>query len=212
MLDLHYSDSWGDPTHQSKPAAWSSLTGTALISQAASYTTSVLTSLKNQGTTPVIVEVGNEILNGMLWPDFQISPTSTSNWSNFASLYNSLYSAVKGVDNSIQVMLHLNNYNQASLYFANANTYGVNYDIMGFSYYSGWTGTDLNGYLTSMDSLVTSYNKPIMVAETAYQFTSTNSDAVPNWWDSSYLTSGYPATVAGQYSLHSTTDVDSKKH
>lgn len=203
FLDIHYSDNWGDPTHQSKPAAWSGLTGTSLINQATSYTTSVLNELKNQGTTPIIVEVGNEITYGMLWNDFKIDPNSTTNWSNFASLFNSLYNAVKGVDNTIKVMLHLNNHDKAIAYFSKANTYGINYDIMGFSYYSGWTGTDLNSWLTTMNTLVASYGKPIMIAETAYQFTSTDSDMVPNWWNSSYLTPGYPATTAGQLSYMS---------
>lgn len=198
FLDLHYSDVWADPGYQSKPASWSTLTGSSLISQAASYTTDVLTQLKNQGTSPVIVETGNEITNGMLWPDFKINPTSATNWANFASLYNALYAAVKGVDPTIQVMLHLSNYSNAATYFAYAKSNAINYDIMGFSYYSGWTGTNLNDFLTSMNSLVAIYNKPVMIAETAYQFTTVNSDLVTNWFDNTSLTPGYAATMAGQ--------------
>lgn len=198
FLDLHYSDVWGDPGHQNKPASWSTLTGSSLISQAAAYTTDILTQLKNQGTSPVIVETGNEITNGMLWPDFQISPTAPANWANFASLYNALYTAVKGVDPTIQVMLHLSNYTNAATYFAYAKSNNINYDIMGFSYYSGWTGTDLNDFLTNMNSLVATYNKPVMIAETAYQFTTVNSDLVTNWFDNTSLTPGYTATMAGQ--------------
>ena len=37
-----------------------------------------------------------------------------------------------------------------------------------------------------------------MIAETAYQFTTVNSDLVTNWFDNTYLTSGYAATQAGQ--------------
>ena len=68
----------------------------------------------------------------MLWPDFQISLTGSSNWASFASLYNTLYAAVKGVVPTIQVMLHLSNYTNAATYFAFAKSNGINYDSMGF--------------------------------------------------------------------------------
>lgn len=106
-LDIFYSDYWADYGYQTKPASWDSLPAAALQAAAVNYTTAVLTELQNQGTTPVIVETGNEINNGMLWPEFRVSPSSSSNWSNFAGLYNSLYSAVKAVNASIKVMLHI---------------------------------------------------------------------------------------------------------
>ena len=196
-LDIFYSDYWADPGGQPKPAAWASLSSAALKDTAAAYTTNVLTQLKNQGTTPVIVEVGNEINNGMLWPTYQVSPTSTTNWTNFASFYNSLYSAVKAVDASIEVMLHTAG--MEFNFFAKANTYGINYDIIGLSWYPGWHGNSFSDLLNGMNYLTGLYNKPVMIAETAYQFTSTNYDMVNNWFDTSYLLSGYAATIQGQY-------------
>jgi|SRR6218665_601822 len=196
-LDIFYSDYWADPGGQSKPAAWSSLSASALKDTAAAYTTNVLMQLKNQGTTPLIVEVGNEINNGMLWPTYQVSPSSTTNWTNFATFYNALYSAVKGVDASIKIMMHT-----AGLeydFFAKANTYGINYDIIGLSWYPGWHGSSFSTLLSGMNYLVGLYNKQIMIAETAYQFGSANADLVANWFDASYLISGYPATQQGQY-------------
>jgi arabinogalactan endo-1,4-beta-galactosidase len=46
MLDLHYSDVWADPGHQSKPAAWAGLTFTNLVTTVHDYTVTVMNALK----------------------------------------------------------------------------------------------------------------------------------------------------------------------
>jgi len=66
-IDLHYADSWADPQNQPKPYAWSSLTFPELQQAVYDYTYGLTASLVDQGTTPTIVALGNEITNGMLW-------------------------------------------------------------------------------------------------------------------------------------------------
>ena len=83
LLDFHYSDTWADPSHQTKPAAWNNLAFLVLKDSVYAYTKRVITALKNQNTIPDMVQVGNEITNGMLWPDGKIS---SSGWANFATL------------------------------------------------------------------------------------------------------------------------------
>jgi arabinogalactan endo-1,4-beta-galactosidase len=72
VLNLHYSDTWADPGHQTKPAAWQSLSSDALVSQVKSYTTSVVNAFYEAGVTVTLVGIGNEIRAGMLWPDGEV--------------------------------------------------------------------------------------------------------------------------------------------
>ncbi len=70
LIDFHYSDYFADPEHQSKPKAWLGLSVAQLETEIAKHTTKVLTEIKNQtGVVPEWVQVGNEINDGMLWPE-----------------------------------------------------------------------------------------------------------------------------------------------
>lgn len=73
VLNLHYSDTWADPGHQTKPAAWSSLSFDALVAEVKSYTTSVVNAFYSAGVTVTLVGIGNEIRAGMLWPDGEVN-------------------------------------------------------------------------------------------------------------------------------------------
>src|SRR5699024_4345344 len=112
MLDFHYSDSWADPGQQTKPAAWTSLDFLDLKQTLYDYTFSVLDTLKDLGITPEWVQVGNETNDGMLWEDGRAS----NNMKNFAALITSGYNAVKAVDSSIKVIVHLSNGYDNSMY------------------------------------------------------------------------------------------------
>ncbi|MGH3389966.1 MAG: glycosyl hydrolase 53 family protein, partial [Actinomadura sp.] len=101
LIDFHYSDSWADPGKQNKPAAWASLDLAGLEQAVYDHTFDVLSGLKAQGTTADMVQIGNEINGGMLWPDGHID-----NWDNLAALLTSGAHAVKDVSKSTRVMLH----------------------------------------------------------------------------------------------------------
>jgi beta-galactosidase len=102
LLNFHYSDYWADPGKQFKPAAWKDLSFEQLKKAVYDYTKDVIQQLKNQGTTPDMVQVGNEINHGMLWPDGNIS-----NPDGLAQLINAGTAAVKSVDPSITMLLHV---------------------------------------------------------------------------------------------------------
>jgi beta-galactosidase len=69
LLDFHYSDYWADPGKQYKPMAWRNLSFVDLKKALFDYTKKVIQELKDQGTTPDMVQVGNEINHGMVWPE-----------------------------------------------------------------------------------------------------------------------------------------------
>lgn len=102
LLDFHYSDTWADPGKQFKPSAWEGEDFTALKQSIYDFTTKVMTELKDQGTTPDMVQVGNEINHGMIWPDGAIN-----NLDTLAQFLYSGITAVKAVSPRTTIMLHI---------------------------------------------------------------------------------------------------------
>jgi arabinogalactan endo-1,4-beta-galactosidase len=166
MIDFHYSDTWADPGHQAKPAAWAAQDFTTLKNSLATHTTAVLNELKNNGVTPEWVQVGNETNDGMLWPDGRAS----TNMANFAQLVNAGYDAVKGVFPSAKVIVHVSNGYDNTLFrwlFDGLKNNGAKWDVIGMSLYpdpASWSTMDAN-CLNNMNDMVSRYNKEVMIVE-----------------------------------------------
>jgi arabinogalactan endo-1,4-beta-galactosidase len=171
LIDFHYSDTWADPGKQRTPAAWANDTFPQLLDHVYNHTVDVLTALKNAGVTPEWVQVGNEIPGGMLWPQ-----GSTSNWPQLAQLLNKGYDAVKSVDSSTKVIVHLdqgNNSKRFRTFFDNFKANGGKWDVIGMSYYPYWIHKD---YTQTIDDLgnnlidmAARYKKEVMVVEVGNQ-------------------------------------------
>ena len=162
LLDFHYSDYWADPGKQYKPAAWRNLSFPALKQALYDYTKMVMESLKAQGTLPDMVQVGNEINHGILWPEGNVG-----NIDQTAQLLCAGTAAVKDVDPTVQMMLHvaLGGQNDESVFFIdNMIARGVHFDVIGESYYPRWHGT-LSDLENNLNDLVRRYNKDIIVVE-----------------------------------------------
>lgn len=198
-LNIHYSDTWADPGNQTIPAAWQGLTLSVLADSVYNYTYRVMNSLKAKNSLPAIVQVGNETNSGMLWNMGKVGGTYESNWPNYAMLVKKGIDAIKAVDPSIKVMLHFAGTNGAQWYYNNLKTQGVNYDIMGLSYYYWWHNRTLGELQTDLNTLATTFDKDIFIAETAYPFSTAWNDYTNNVFGSTNaLLSGYDATPAGQ--------------
>ncbi|MEV0621603.1 arabinogalactan endo-1,4-beta-galactosidase [Nonomuraea sp. NPDC050404] len=198
LVDFHYSDTWADPGKQFKPAAWASLPFAQLRQALYDHTYDVLRALRDQGTTADMVQVGNELNGGLLWPD-----GSNSNWPNTAALLNAGYDAVKAVSGSTRVVLHLANGGDNGLYrwwFDNARSSGIRYDVIGLSYYSYWHGT-LDAFRTNINDVATRYGKPVVLVETAYPFTTADDDGWANIITAATPYPGYQATPQGQSAM-----------
>ncbi len=162
LLDFHYSDYWADPGKQFKPAAWEKLNPEELKQALYDFTKKVMQELKDQGTTPDMVQIGNEINHGIVWPE-----GSVSNIDYLAQLIKSGTAAVKSVDPKVVMMLHiaLGGQNDESVFFIdNMVARGVHFDVIGQSYYPKWHGTlaDLN---SNLNDLVRRYDKEVIVVE-----------------------------------------------
>ena len=167
MINFHYSDSWADPAKQFKPKAWEKHSFPELLDDVYNHTFDVISSLKKAGVTPEWVQVGNEIPGGMLWPD-----GSTDNWKQLGILLNKGYDAVKAVDKSIKVIVHLDegdNNAKFRTFFDNATAQNVKYDVIGLSYYPFWVKKDYTETIANLafnlNDMVTRYNKEVMVVE-----------------------------------------------
>jgi arabinogalactan endo-1,4-beta-galactosidase len=196
LLDLHYSDFWADPGKQIKPKAWANMSYSQLTTAVRTYSRDVVSQMTAAGAKPDIVQVGNEITNGMLQPT-----GSTSNWTQLGGLLKAGIAGVHEGGSGIEIALHLDRGGNNSAYrtwFDNARNQGVPYDIIAMSYYPYWHGT-MNQLRTNMNDVAARYGKDVMVVETAYAWTLADGDGRGNIFTSSHAQeSGYPATVAGQ--------------
>ena len=199
MLDFHYSDFWADPGHQAIPTAWENLSFDVLTDSVYQYSKRVIESFKEQNTLPQIVQIGNEIDNGFLWPE-----GSTSNWSHFTTLLNAGINGVKDAlseQDTVKIMIHIakgGDNNSSVWFFDNLENYNVDFDLIGQSFYPWWHG-NFDDLQYNLNDLADRYNKEIMVVETAYPWTL-------GWNDNTHniiglpeqLLDGYPASMIGQ--------------
>jgi arabinogalactan endo-1,4-beta-galactosidase len=169
LIDFHYSDTWADPGHQTKPSAWASLSFTDLMTTTYNYTLGALNTLKSNGITPVWVQVGNETSNGMLWPDGMAS----TNMKQFAWLVNCGYNATKAVFPSCKVVVHLaNGYDNTTFrwLFDGLKANSGSWDICGMSMYptaSNWSTLNTE-CLANMKDMVSRYGKQVMICEAGF--------------------------------------------
>lgn len=195
LVDFQYSDTWADPGKQIKPEAWKDYDFEQLKKAVYEHTLDVCSSLVEQGTPPDMVQVGNEINAGMLWPD-----GSYERFDNLAALLKEGYRAVKDCSGSTLVMLHIaegGDNELARWWFDNITRREVPFDLIGISYYPFWHGS-LAELQANLNDISARYDKDVIVVETAYAFTDQEADFHPNIANSELLVPGYPYTPEGQ--------------
>lgn len=171
LLDFHYANSWADPGKQPTPADWISLSHQERVDKVFEYTRDTIAAFRAADVLPDIVQVGNEISHGMLWPDGKLP----DHWQNFADY---VRAGVKGVDAGSgtnpppKIMIHIDQGGSATKtkwFFDNLNRYDIHYDVIGFSYYPWWHGS-LMDLRENLAFTANAYHKDIIVVETAYNW------------------------------------------
>ncbi len=205
LLCLHYSDWWADPASQTIPASWQTLTSKELANQVHSYTAQVLKKLIDAGAAPDMVQVGNEIGNGMLWPEGRLHDGRTDGWQRLSVLLGAGIAAVREADPRLPVMLHTElggNPRAARVWYAAAQSYNLDYDVIGLSYYPVWHGTDLDVVKQNLTDLSSRFDKDVCIVETSYPWTLhwQNDDQRNVVGTAEQLVPGFPATAQGQSS------------
>jgi arabinogalactan endo-1,4-beta-galactosidase len=211
FLDFHYSDWWADPGKQNKPKAWTDLHGDALSGAVYDYTASVLRALARAGAMPDMIELGNEINSGILWPDGNTgipAADGIGGYDALAKLLGAGAKAVRDVDpNSgnaakrARIVIHLADGGNNTLYktvFDELTKRDLDFDVIGLSYYSYWHGT-MNQFRNNMNDVSARYGKDVVVAEAAYANTLQDSDSTANLFtEKDQKPGGYKATLQGQ--------------
>jgi len=191
LLDFHYANSWADPGKQPTPEAWQNLSHPVRVQRVFEYTRDTIVVFRDAGVLPDMVQIGNEISHGMLWPDGQLP----DHWDQFADY---LQAGIKGVDAGRgagprpQIMIHVDhggNRERTRWFFDHLKDHAVSFDIIGFSFYPWWHGT-LMDLRENLAFAANEYGKDVMVVETAYH------------WKASRETADragpFPETPAGQ--------------
>ena len=201
-LDLHYSDTWADPGNQKIPAAWKGLSLSVMGDSVYNYTLGVLNTLKSQGLTPEMIQLGNETNSGMLW---DVGKVTNNNWVAFASLLNKGIKAVRDFSATStikpQIILHVAQLQNGDYWAGGVTGAGVtDFDVLGLSHYYNYSTVNTMGQVSStISSLKSKYGKKVMIVEAAYPWTSANADSYPNLYSSSTAVAGYDVSKDGQY-------------
>lgn len=175
LLDFHYSDGWADPSKQLVPKAWEQLDHARLVKQVEKYTRSTIQAFADAHALPDMVEVGNEITNGMIWPDGRVTPETKDavQWEHLADLLNAGIGGVQAAspsDHRPLILIHIDrggDKESSRLFFDHLVAAHVPFDVIGLSDYPWWQGT-LPQLKANLDELALAYHKPIIVAETAF--------------------------------------------
>lgn len=210
MLDFHYSDEWVDATHIQAPAAWKGASDDVMADSVAAHTREVLTALNAAGATPDLVQVGNEIMYGLC--DIKIHPNDTvnGNWNGYLGLLKAGCNTVREVCPEAKIIIHTDRPNNNMYNFKYYNKLcmnGVDFDIIGLSYYPFWHGyltdeqvktkQDKNNLVRAIGYLKSWFpKKEVQIVECAYNF---------QYWPSEGVNTDtqdiWACSIAGQYNF-----------
>lgn len=186
LVDFHYSDFWADPKKQQAPKAWAGMDIETKAKALHDFTYDALKRMRDANINIGMVQIGNET-DTMLCGE--------NNWIKIAKLMNAGSAAVREIDPKILVAVH---FSQPVLRYAQIlDARKVDYDVYAASYYSYWHGTTQN--LTKvLSEIASTYDKRVMIAETAYLYTMENGDEHANSCPADGNTLRYATTVQGQ--------------
>ena len=190
LLNYHYSDTWADPQKQFIPQAWEGKSHEELTEAVFEYTRDTIAEFRKAGVMPEMVQIGNEVIGGMLWPDGRLP----RHWDQFADLTKA---GIRGVDAGRgegprpQIMIHIDRGGDIAAtkaFFDKCDDLNVEFDVIGQSFYPWWHGT-LDELRANLAFMAERYEKDIILVEVAY-----------NWRPAEYREKPgpYPETPEGQ--------------
>ncbi|MCR4859737.1 MAG: arabinogalactan endo-1,4-beta-galactosidase, partial [Bacteroidales bacterium] len=170
-LTFHYSDYWTNGRDQTKPHEWENLDFDGLKKAVYDYTYQVMKDMAAQGTSPEYVSLGNETQSGMLYPD-----GAADKMEQLCELYKAGAKAVRDADPASKIIIHLagGSVEHFVRYFEQLERYGVEYEVIGTSYYPNSSTRDVAWLMAFSDSVLTRFpGKEMMVMETGYSWNPT---------------------------------------
>lgn len=196
MVDFHYSDFWADPLKQMAPKAWEGMTAEEKRTAAYDFTYESLKKMLDAGVNVSMVQIGNEITNGL---------SGETKWSAMSHILTGGSEAARKLsaeyEKDIRIVVHFTNPEDAGKYDRYAQMlkkFEIDYDVFASSYYPYWHGTTEN--LTQvLKEIAEKYGKDVMVAEVSYAYTMEDGDGFGNTISEDAVCElPYPVTVQGQ--------------
>ncbi len=252
QFTFNYSDYWSNGTRQIIPSDWvkaikdakgydvkdpaflKSMTDAQMTEIRAmlgdlvySYTKDIMTKLKNQGSEPKYVSLGNEINGGMFFPFANTYEANMNkdrfelvfddnkddandikcpmSWKALADILNRGYDAVKEVSPEAQVVIHIANEggmtdSVCKWFFDEYKRAGGKFDVVGMSYYPSWTKAPIENCVNVCKSAASRYGVTTLIMETGYNWNPTKKNGYPGQLNDNATgyTEKYPYTQEGQ--------------
>jgi len=181
LLDYMMSNGWANPMIQPTPSLWKNMTHPEKVKAVYQYVKETMTALKEGEVMPEIVQIGNEIGNGFLWPDGRIRYDSLelSRWKNVADYLAAGAKAIREVEGSekkVKIMLHVDHGGDIPMtktFFDKMREFKVDYDMIGFSFYP-WSHGTLLDLRDNLMFTAKEYRKEIILVETGYYWRQSN--------------------------------------
>ena len=202
LLDFHNSDTWADPGHQLRPAAWNEITDTEILGDSLyNYTKHTLEILNNEGLLPDLVQIGNETNGNILLKAGE--PLFPIDWTRNALLFSRGLQAVGDFNletgNTVKTVIHIAQPENALWWFSDAASHGLtHYDIIGMSYYPGWSYMGVHQAADAVGELIATYGKEVMIVETAYPWTLEWADNASNNMGADNFLKSYGSSTSPQ--------------
>ena len=194
LIDYHFSDTWADPGHQELPSAWEGQSFEEVQTSMTCWLHCTLEALDVRDIEPAMVQLGNEIDPGMMFPHGGVA----NGFGPLADLLNAGHNVVSGVFPECQVAVHVSSLDIAPWFFETLSQAGYTPDIVAVSQYSKWHLQSIGEISDAVLSLNQSTGAPVFLAETAYAWTTQWADWTDNLWWVGDETPGYSFTPSGQ--------------
>ena len=175
LLDFHYSNGWADPRANSQqiPSTWRGMDVDQMANALFEYTKNTIAKMAAADVMPDIIQVGNEVGNGFLFPIADITKRDPVKWDSFAKLMDAGMRGIeagRGDKPRPRIMIHVDHGGDQVLtkdFFDKLNSYGIRYDIIGFSFYP-WSHGTLMDLKANLAMTAERYGKDVVVVETGY--------------------------------------------
>lgn len=191
LVDFHYSDFWADPNKQMAPKAWETMLVNEKETAIYDYTVESLNTIIEAGAEIGMVQIGNEINNGV---------AGEKNSKNVCKLLSSASKAVRDTSEDIKIVVHYTEIDSIDIVRQKADMLKeneVDYDVFGVSYYPYWHGT-MENLTNVLKTVEEEYGKETCVVETSYMYTGEDGDCFGNSLAAEDALDAYPASVQGQ--------------
>ncbi|SDA44348.1 arabinogalactan endo-1,4-beta-galactosidase [Lachnospiraceae bacterium G11] len=195
LIDFHYSDFWADPARQLCPKAWRGLKIKDKANALYEFTYESLEALNKNGVDVGMVQIGNEINNGL---------AGEKNNANIIELLKAGSFAVRDFNKKekkeVKIAVHYTDagdYDRMEGVVSNLEANELDYDVFAISYYPYWHG-DFEKVKSVLKNVKTNHGKDVMVAETSYPYTTKDGDGYGNSMDDPFPAEGYSASLQGQ--------------